>query len=123
MNRSFTNLSDIFGDDSCSGQTTSLDQLFGRDEQLPIVTFVDNNHGHSHGHGHGKSTACKIRCTDILEHITTCPVCSKLYKPVDNEQYHEQQPVNSKNMVLSGFFLGILLLILLMLMKVVISNK
>jgi len=31
---------------------------------------------------------CEIRCTDILSHITMCPVCSKLYKEVDKNHHH-----------------------------------
>jgi hypothetical protein len=28
---------------------------------------------------------CVIRCTDILSHIKTCPVCSKLYMPIPKQ--------------------------------------
>jgi hypothetical protein len=117
MNHSVTSLSDLFDD-----YDDSTD-LYYLSREMPIVTVVDDGHSHGRDHGHGKSTACTIRCTDILEHITSCPVCSKLYKPVDHELYHEQPPIVNKNMVLYGFFVGILLIIILILMKIVIGNK
>lgn len=47
-----------------------------------------NEHGHGHDHGHkesGRRSPCVIRCTDILSHIKTCPVCSKLYMPMPTQ--------------------------------------
>lgn len=123
MNRPFTNLSDIFGEDSYHSKTTSLNDLIGYDEPLPKITFNDSNHARGRPHSHGeKSIACKIRCTDILEHITTCPVCSKLYKPTDNEQYHDK-PVVNKNIVCATLLIGILLIIIILLLKIVLTKN
>jgi hypothetical protein len=135
MNRSFTNLTDLF-DDSCSVQhTTSLHDLMGDDEALPVISFVNTNrehnpHSHSHAHSHGDSQTippCTIRCTDILEHITKCPVCSKLYKPVDNGQQYNTRGTsfdnNKKYKLTFAFVTGIMLIIILILLKTLLVGK
>jgi hypothetical protein len=123
MNRSYTNLSDIYNGPS---KTTSIEYLMGSEEELPTISFNDINpsagHDNSGRHTHDiKSVACKIRCTDILEHITTCPVCSKLYKPVDQDNY--KQPTLNKHYALIGLIFGILLILILILLKIVLSKK
>jgi hypothetical protein len=44
-------------------------------------------HGSGRVRSHGDETRspCVIRCTDILSHIKTCPVCSKLYMPIPSQ--------------------------------------
>jgi hypothetical protein len=80
---------------------TNIDDLYNQDESV-----YDNIHGSSSyqttvtplstlfasAESKQRPPPCEIRCTDILNHIVMCPVCSKLYKEVEKNHSHQQQP-------------------------------
>lgn len=75
---SHTNISDLYNTDSWNGHGHGHGYGHGH----------EHDHGHGHDHGHkesGRRSPCVIRCTDILSHIKTCPVCSKLYTPMPTQ--------------------------------------
>ena len=81
----FTNIEDLYNDNKedyhgNDATTTQLSTLFANTNERKSLP------------------PCEIKCTDILNHITMCPVCSKLYKEVEkNHQqpaHHHQEPVH-----------------------------
>ena len=78
----FTNIDDLYNENDNNEQyettVTPLSTLFANSESKSVMR-----------------PPCEIRCTDILSHITMCPVCSKLYKEVEknhNHHHNEQHP-------------------------------
>ena len=79
---SFTNIDDLYGKDE------SDDHLYGFPNQTsvtPLSTLFASAEIKSR-------PPCEIRCTDILNHIVMCPVCSKLYKEVEKNYQPQHQP-------------------------------
>jgi len=78
----FTNIDDLYndeGDNNSYGSykvpVTPLSTLFATSESKSVMR-----------------PPCEIRCTDILSHITMCPVCSKLYKEVEKNHGEHHHP-------------------------------
>lgn len=94
----FTTIDDLYNDEgvydsihSSSYETTvtPLSTLFASAEKKSVMR-----------------PPCEIRCTDILSHITMCPVCSKLYKEIEknhnhhhSEQQHHPSPARREHFV------------------------
>lgn len=74
---------------------------------------------------------CVIRCTDILSHIKTCPVCSKLYMPIPNQgsgkwtceegSCYKTPPGISQNTV--NIIIALLALFIILLVKVMMGQS
>lgn len=123
---------------------TSIRDLFFRDDEQNHEHSHNNEHEHEHSHDNEHehhSPACVIRCTDILEHIKTCPVCSKLYKHVEpikksweckdencyrNKSWYKDSKSSSgssKNNQTTIVMGGLFIIMILLLMKILISMK
>ena len=94
--------------------------------RTPISKIFYTDLGDS-SHDISERESCVIRCTDILQHIKTCPVCSKLYKPVNDHHpengdcadgnCHSRKNKSNMyrdkniNIILMGMFLIVILLL------------
>ena len=130
MSASFTNLSDLYNydNDYRSLNTTSLDDIMN-DDILPRISFV-NTIQPIENDSIGQANKFTIQCTNILDHVNTCPVCSLIYKsPTDNREQYKNPPSNGddKEKKLNNYkliiFIGILLIIILLLIKQLISKR
>lgn len=92
------------------------------------------SHGHGHGHGHGGEirSPCVIRCTDILSHIKTCPVCSKLYMPIPDQGSGKwtcedgscyKTPVGSVSQKTVNICVVLVIIFILLLIKVIMGQS
>ena len=80
---------------------TSIDDLFNENEDdnalyEPVVTVTPLSTLYASTKSKSVMQPCEIRCTDILNHITMCPVCSKLYKEVEKNHKHHHHPVDRR---------------------------
>lgn len=82
---SFTNINDLYNENNDNGSGASSYKT----TVTPLSTLFASAESKSR-------PPCEIRCTDILNHITMCPVCSKLYKEVEKNHRHQQQPQTNK---------------------------
>jgi hypothetical protein len=130
---SFTNLNDLYKEysDVLPGRT-SISDLMNQEGIPPPISFKNMDPGSVIQQAPDKNTQqpCTIRCTDILKHITTCPVCSKLYKQVTSSDVQENYsaPKESSDFLQKNgksifiFVVGILLIIILLLIKALLSK-
>lgn len=70
--RSFTIITDLYND-----KASNL--TFEDNTTQPPYSYLDDRRHEDEQH----HQPCTIRCTDILKHITDCPVCSKLYQKIE----------------------------------------
>jgi hypothetical protein len=126
MRQAITDISHL----AIGGSNKDNFHLKGNTNRTSISDLFYSDMGNS-SRGTTNPESCVIRCTDILQHIKTCPVCSKLYKAV-NENHQEngdchdgnchrrKNKISNSNMykdrnmniILIGMFLIIILLLI-----------
>jgi hypothetical protein len=111
--------------DSQRDLRTSVSDLFSTDSE-------------SFSFGVVKPESCVIRCTDIMQHIRNCPVCSKLYKPVKQSHpvyddcvdgncnlktYNQPKSTMNNEKNVNVMLIGMFLIIILLLIKILFNKQ